>query len=46
MVPDISAVVRAGNLVHVICHQAIFVDQATVLSLSSDAVQAGIDRLG
>jgi Cu/Ag efflux pump CusA len=28
------------------CDQAIFVDQATDLSLSSDAVQAEIDRLG
>ena len=28
------------------CHQAIFVDQATDLSLSSDAVQVEIDRLG
>jgi len=28
------------------CDQAIFVDQATGLSLSSDAVQAEIDRLG
>ena len=27
------------------CHQAIFVDQAADLSLSSDAVQAEIDRL-
>ena len=28
------------------CHQAIFVDQATDLSLSSDAVLAEVDRLG
>jgi MFS transporter, putative metabolite:H+ symporter len=28
------------------CHQAIFVDQATDLSLSSDAVQVEVDRLG
>jgi hypothetical protein len=28
------------------CHQAIFVDQATDPSLSSDAVQVEIDRLG
>jgi hypothetical protein len=28
------------------CHQAIFVDQATAPSLSSDAVQVEIDRLG
>jgi putative transposase len=28
------------------CHQAIFVDQATDLSSSSDAVQVEIDRLG
>ena len=28
------------------CHQAIFADQATGLSLSSDAVQVEIDRLG
>jgi hypothetical protein len=27
------------------CHQAIFVDQAIDLSLSSDAVQVEIDRL-
>ena|ERR1039457_4718859 len=28
------------------CHQAIFVDQATDLSPSSDAVQVEVDRLG
>jgi ubiquinone/menaquinone biosynthesis C-methylase UbiE len=28
------------------CHQAIFVDQATDLSPSSDAVQVKVDRLG
>jgi hypothetical protein len=28
------------------CHQAIFVDQAADLSLSSDAVLAEVDRLG
>ena len=28
------------------CDQVIFVDQATDLSLSSDAVQVEIDRLG
>ena len=28
------------------CHQAIFVDQATDLSLSSDAVLAEVNRLG
>ena len=28
------------------CHQAIFVDQATDLSPSSDAVQVEVNRLG
>jgi hypothetical protein len=41
MVPHISAVVRADNLVHVM-PQAVFVDQATDPGLSSDAVQAEI----
>jgi hypothetical protein len=37
--------VRADNLV-MSCHQVIFVDQAAEPSLSSDAVQVEIDRLG